>query len=211
MVGEAYEAILEICWYAHYWVYLNKGKKENEKDKDAENEELRNYWERYFDEEAAYESIVEKEHLHDWRGIKKVEDCFYCWKDKYRMGGLDLVIGKIKFVDIMVDDCTEYKLAVPRPRNELGNDILEMTAERLNDEICFHEKILDKIRSNLELDRKIKKLSTCKWSGKPVIRISNTNEIKSLSQTQFQSNVVQKYEMHQKEKAEDKKINELYL
>lgn len=203
LVDEAYEAILEIYWYAHYWAYLNTDKSKNE-----ENEELRNYWERYFDEEAAYDSIIRNENIHDWRGIKNVEDCFYCWKDKYGMEGLDLIDDKMVFVDIMVDDYTGWQLAVPGPRNELGEDILKMTGERLNEEICFHEEIMDKIRLNRELDKKIKGLSVCKWTGKAVICTSSTRETKKWSQPHSQRNNVPSYKGNQEENQEIQKLYE---
>lgn len=210
LVDEVYEAILEIYWYAHYWVYLNTDKNENKRNKDVESEELENYWEWYFDEEAAYDSIIRNLNIHDWRGIAKAEDCFYCWKDKYRMDGLDLIEDKIVYVDIMVDDSIGWQLSVQGPRNELGEDILKMTADRLNEEIRFYEKLLDKIKSNLKLDAKIKGLSKGKWNCKAVIRTSKTSETKNQPQSYSQSNKVLSYTRNQKENAENQEIKELY-
>ena len=209
MVQEAYEAILEICWYAYYWAYRKEDKENSENIKDIRLA-LKKYWEGYYNEEIVYGDIIKSEHIHDWRGIDKVEDCFYCWENKYRIDGINLFDDKIVSIDIRLNDYTECQLRVQGARNALGEDILKMTARRLNEEICFHEEILNKIQLNLKHDKKIKELSACRCNIMPVVRISRSDETEEQPPIPSTSNTTKNYEMHQKEKVKDFQIQELY-
>ncbi|MCI8615310.1 MAG: hypothetical protein HFJ01_09495 [Lachnospiraceae bacterium] len=210
MVQKVYEAILEIYWYAHYWVYRKEDKKNSENIKLIRSA-LEKHWDWYYNEETVYNNIIESEHIHDWREIDKVEDCFYCWKDKYRIDGINLFDDKkVVFINIRLDDYTEYQLPVQGAQNALGEDILKMTAQRLNEKICFHEKILKNMQLNIENGKKIERLSAYRWNVKPVVRISRANEIKEQPPTQSPSNIIKNEKTCQKEKVEDSQIKELY-
>lgn len=150
LINEAYEEVLELYWYAYYLAWSNCCLESNILL------ELENYWKRYYEEETAYRSMIKSENIHDWRGIKRVEDCFYGWKNKYRMDGVYLATDKIVFATIIMDDHIVYDLAVQSPKNELGEEILRMTVEEFNEEIRFHDKIQACIRANIELERKIR-------------------------------------------------------
>ena len=150
LVDEAYEAVLELYWYVYYLTYWN----------DCLHSsillDIENYWKQYFDEETVYSNILESEKIHDWRGIKDVEDCFFPGEDGYRIEKTKLLDNKIEYVPIMLDDNGGYFLAVQAPFKALGKDILEITAQRLNEKICFYDEIQNKMRSNIELDKVIK-------------------------------------------------------
>lgn len=161
LIDESYEAVLELYWYAYYFTFWNNCLGDNSLLN------LESYMEQYFDEEAAYNSIIKNENIHDWRGIKEVRDCFYMGENGYSIGKINVYDDKIEYIPVMVDDNEGYCLAVQAPFNELGKDILEMTVRGLNDEIKFCDEIQAKIRSNIGLDKKIKnyKLSKKEKAG----------------------------------------------
>lgn len=210
LAHESYKAILEIYWYANYWAYWQESEEDRKKENEMIRSELKKYWERYFDEETAYSSMIESEHIHDWRGIEKVQDCFYGWEDEYRVEGSNLLDdNKIIFVDIRIDDYTEYRLAVQGPRNELGEYILQMTAKRLNEEIGFKREIQDKLERNIKLRKEIDRLSSA-HQRKPVVRIISTRAAKNDSSTYSQKNAIRDSGICQKERNKEQKKQELY-
>ena len=150
LIDETYEAVLELYWYAYYFAYWNNCLGDNIPLK------LENYMEQYFDEEAVYKSIIKNENIHDWRGIEEVRDCFYLGEDGYSIGKGNVLDDKIEYIPVMVDDNEGYCLVVQAPLNELGKDILEMTVRGLNEEIQFCDEFLDKMHSNIDLDKEIK-------------------------------------------------------
>lgn len=156
LIDESYEAVLELYWYAYYLTYWNNRLGDNILLN------LESYMEQYFDEEAAYNSIIKNENIHDWRGIKDVRDCFYLGEDGYSIGKINVIDDKIEYIPVMVDDNEGYCLAVQAPINELGKDILEMTVQGLNEEIQFCDEIQAKMRSNIDLDKEIKNYKTSK-------------------------------------------------
>lgn len=124
-------------WWKHYLMYAKSI------DADDMFEYIRNSWTEYYDDSEAYEDHVEHYRIHDWRNIKKLEDCFYNIpgftvdpndgdeekREKYnrdKMKNVDIYT----MINVCIADLNGKKVIVEGPANDMGKEILKKVEKK---------------------------------------------------------------------------------
>lgn len=123
-----YEDVLEFHWHIFYPNYM-------EDDRDGFLYNLKSLtkqqWESYFNEEEVYESYIKEENLHDWRNIKRLEDCFYVVEPSALY---QRVLHEDKFM-IRTIDGRYIEIIGGMPKNDIGEIVKRKAISKMEREL----------------------------------------------------------------------------
>lgn len=128
VINLIYSKILEFAWYTYYSAI-----------RDGSNGNLLyniklcldQICNNYYNADEAYESWITSEELNDWRGIEKVEDCFYYIRTKDGYREYDL-LHNCNSVLVKTLDGNKRFINIENPINELGEKIKKMAIQEIS-------------------------------------------------------------------------------
>lgn len=136
LINNIYSEILKISWDKRYPIL-----KKHRKWLDVLKLKVELFWNNYNNDDEAYISWIKSEGLNDWRGINRVEDCFFNVNidSSYHL----LMYSKCESIELLFGE--KILLNVPKPINKLGIVINDMTIQKIErSRLLDEEKLLDR-------------------------------------------------------------------
>jgi len=136
IVAYVYERILELEWYK-FCFFL----KDNETQFTFLNIKIKNIWKKYYDDAKVYNDWIEECGIHDWRGIKSFQDCFWDVLTLEELMDLSVeedltpitfeYLNKVDILRIRNVFDEEATIFIGLPKNEIGKAIDDKVYEKI--------------------------------------------------------------------------------